>query len=200
MYYRGAPQEILDAARAEANKIKPLGKAAIIELANQRLSCSRPDLQFSPSDYHITVQANAFEVQVKYRSYVRYYPARLKGEELDYDLSVDLIASKIEPFDSVFFRGNFFVATEEDRKNIRFAAGDIVPQLADYTMYIVEHEKHYGVTNENRNGYGFFQWETVKATGERIKKPTLSAIPVPPPYIDQPPSALDSYQWVPIYD
>lgn len=193
MFYRGQVAE--EVARVEANKIKLLGKVAIIELANQRLKCAYPELDISPSDYHVTVQANAFEVQVSYRRYICYTPARLKDKTLYYDVWGNLVDQNISPFESEFSRENFFVETEEDKKNIRFVVGNSWVPHADNTTHIVEQDTCFSVVDKNLNDYGLFEWEVVKATGERIDHPWISMTPA-----DLEPSPFNAYRWVPIYE
>ncbi len=126
--------------RNRIENIKAKGKEAIVEMALAILSKKKPELEVLPVDYEITAWSCETDIVVKFRRLIRYSSA---DKHYTYDLSVEVLSTKITPFDNRSYSDNFFVPTKEQKETINFLKALVGLPYPNMDNVVGENDEYY---------------------------------------------------------
>ena len=164
------------------DEIKLLGKEGIIQLAFKIIKEKELPYKINPEDYKITVWANKTEVLVKLNRLIKYVPLGSNEFDYEYNMSVNIINHKVDPFESILYKNNFYTASKADKKNIEFLKKHTTLPYSGFENTIVETENTFEIHINNDTNIAIIYID--KTTGKEL--PGLSGHNMPPPMPEMP--------------
>lgn len=137
----------------KSKKTMALKKNKLINEANKLIALKYPEFIFNPKIYEITAWANTKKTIVKYRRIIRFTPLNKKGENLNYDIEVNLSNKNISPFDIWGF-DKFYTPTAKDQEKINFVIEAFGLPRFGFNNSIIESADMYSILVDNEVAFG----------------------------------------------
>lgn len=157
------------------DKITSQGKETIVIMANAIIEEKMPSLIIRPEDYEITVWFNEIEVEVRFKRLIKY---KQKDVHYRYDLTVEIVRKKIDPFDVWGNNANFFIPNQHQKETIDYLTKLMGLPARRMENEIYEDEENYHVTFYSKGGHSTHIIN--KKTGERLQPLDITYTVLPP--------------------
>lgn len=157
------------------DKITSQGKETIVIMANAIIEEKMPSLIIRPEDYEITVWSNEVEVEVRFKRLIKY---KQKDVHYRYDLTVEIVRKKIDPFDVWGNNANFFIPNQHQKETIDYLTKLMGLPARRMENEIYEDEENYHVTFYSKGGHSTHIIN--KKTGERLQPLDITYTVLPP--------------------
>lgn len=148
---------------ANMEELKLKSKPELIQIAFEILKEKQPSVVINADDFESSAWGNSKEIIVKFRRYIRFIPLNADPKEkISYDVTVNLNTNEISPFDD-YFKSEFYIETEEDKKAIAFVKENSIPIPSDFEITISEKLSSYWINRNSKTTFCHFFIE--KKTG-----------------------------------
>ncbi|MBZ4044180.1 hypothetical protein [Flavobacterium hibisci] len=166
-----------------------ISKKEIIDMAVALLNKRQLLLKWNFNDYEAEVLGDSKNTFVEFKRIIRYIPFSTDPEKcFSYDVTINVNTAEILPFDD-FFKSEFYIETENDRKAISFIKKNFGDFSANFENTIYEGEEDYFI--DIKNEYSFGKYTVNKKTGIVKTEIQASFEPAQKPVIENPDNYIE---------